>query len=216
MPPASTTVGVERRIQLRVERPAPAPARLLVAANVLSLSRGVLAVALFAGAVVGAEIWVLVAIATVMWATDALDGVVARAGHRAGALPRADGAALDPMMDDLGFIAGFLILLDADVIPLAFAAFVFAARVTFAVIRFTGLTRQMEFARSEPLTKLNGATLAICQILLLIHMGASGGVLATEAFAASLILVMTATTLVSVAHFVGRRHGRLLLDLVRS
>lgn len=211
---ASSTVGVERGFDVAVPR--PRPAQFLVVANMLSLSRGLLAVALFVLGVADVPMWIIIAVGGVMWSTDVLDGLVARAGHRRGAEPRSDGAALDPMMDDLGFIAGFLILLDAGAIPIAFAAFLFASRVVFAVVRFARLAQESTFAASEPITKANGATLAGCQLLLLAHLGSSGGFIASNSFAMSLVVVMTITSVISVLHFVCRRHWGTLAALVRT
>lgn len=200
----------------RVAIPTPSiqPRRLLVAANALSLSRGLAAVAIFAMYAFGVRGLALVMTATAMWATDALDGWVARKGHKLGAQRRTDGAALDPLMDDVAFIIGFLVLLDAHIVPLWFVAALLTSRVLFALIRFTGLIHADRFARSDPITKFNGAVLAIGQVLLLARLAFPYAPLRNEELIHIAVGVMTATSAYSVVHFGLRKHGRLLTRLL--
>ncbi len=190
------------------------PEKVLVAANVLSLSRGVAALGLLAMSLAGASVLALLLVAAAMWSTDAIDGWVARRGWARGARPRLDGAALDPLMDDVAFACGFLILFGEGVVPLWFVAGLFVSRILFALIRTTGLAYDQPFARPLPVTKLNGAVLAIGQLLLLAHLSSSGSFLDSDAFVVATIATMTATTIYSVVQFAARRHGRLLLRLL--
>lgn len=162
----------------------------------------------------GASAIAVLAVASAMWLTDALDGWVARRGHGRGARARTDGAALDPLMDDLAFISGFLVLLDANVVPLWFVAGLLASRVLFALIRMTGLAHAERFARSQPVTKFNGAVVAIGQLLLLAHVAFPETFLGGDGLALGLILVMTATTAYSIVQFGFRQHGRVLIRLL--
>lgn len=186
------------------------PRELLVAANALSLSRGVAALVILGLSLTGAPPAALLAIASAMWLTDALDGWVARRGWERGARRRLDGAALDPLMDDVAFVCGFLILFGAGVVPLWFVAGLFVSRVLFALIRMTGLAYGESFGYPLLATKLNGAVLALGQLVLLAHMSFSSTFLAGDALVVAAIGTMTATTTYSVARFAVRRHGRLL------
>ncbi|MEX2105619.1 MAG: CDP-alcohol phosphatidyltransferase family protein [Solirubrobacterales bacterium] len=187
---------------------------MLVAANILSLSRGFAAVAIFLMSLAGASAVVVLSVASAMWITDALDGWVARRGHSRGATVRTDGAALDPLMDDLAFISGFLVLLGAGAVPLWFVAGLLGSRVLFALIRITGLAHEQPFARSEPVTKLNGVVLASGQLLLLAHVGFPGSFVGSEALATALIAAMAATTAYSIFQFAFWKHGRVLIRLL--
>jgi phosphatidylglycerophosphate synthase len=194
--------------------PTIAPKKVLVAANALSLSRGVAAVGLFVMSLAGASAVAVLAVASAMWFTDALDGWVARKGHDRGAKPRTDGAALDPLMDDLAFICGFLVLLSTHAVPLWFVAGLLASRVLFALIRITGLAHAEPFARSEPVTKFNGAVLAIGQLLLLAHVAFPSAFVGSHGLARVVVAAMTLTTTYSVVQFAFRKHGRVLARLL--
>lgn len=211
---AAPPVGLEKgRLWLPVLAAAH-PARMLVIANLVSLSRGVAALALLAMSIAGVPAVALLAVATGMWVTDAVDGRIARLGWDLGARPRTDGAALDPLMDDVAFVCGFLVLLDVGAVPLWFVACLLASRVLFALIRFVGLIHDGQFATPQRVTKLNGAVLAVGQILLLAHVAFPDAVGASAAL--SIIAVMTATTTYSVVRFALLRHGRLLARLLAS
>lgn len=194
--------------------PTIAPRKMLVAANLLSLSRGVAAVAIFVMSLVGASPVAVLAVASAMWLTDALDGQVARTGWKLGARARTDGAALDPLMDDLAFIGGFLVLLNAGVVPLWFVAGLLASRVLFALIRMTGLAHEEVFAQSVLVTKVSGAVLSIGQLLLLAHVGFPGTFIGGDWLVVPVIATMTAMTVISVFQFGIRQHGRVLLRLL--
>lgn len=191
-----------------------APEKLLVVANALSLSRGIAALGVLVMSLAGAPAAIVLAVASLMWLTDVLDGHVARMAWRRGARSRTDGAALDPMMDDLAFICGFLVLLEAGVAPLWFVAGLLSSRVLFAVIRFTTLAHGEPFARPQPVTKLNGAVLAVGQLLLLAHAGLPRTIAGGNGLVIAVIAVMTATTVYSVVRFAIGKHGRVLAQLL--
>lgn len=209
---ANPSVGLSSR-HLRLPSLAQAPERALVAANALSLSRGVMAVGIFAMSAAGASPLAVLAVASVMWLTDALDGKVARWGWKRGATPRTDGAALDPLMDDLAFVAGFLALLNVGVVPLWFVAGLLGARILFSLIRLVGLAHRERFAKSQPITKLSGAVLAIGQLVLLADVTFPETPVGGDALIPTVIAVMTLTTAYSVAWFVGK-HSRVLTRLL--
>jgi phosphatidylglycerophosphate synthase len=191
------------------------PEKILVAANALSLSRGIAALIILALSLAGVSPIVVLAVAGPMWLTDALDGQVARAGWRRGARRRLDGAALDPLMDDVAFVCGFLILLEAGVAPLWFVAGLLASRVLFALIRMVGLSfTEPFFARPLFVTKFNGAVLAIGQLLLLAHMALPATFFGSDWLVTVAIATMTTTTIYSVVQFAARKHGRLLVRLL--
>lgn len=191
-----------------------APERLLVLANALSLSRGVAALGVLVMSLAGVSPVVVLALASLMWLTDILDGQVARRAWKRGARRRTDGAALDPMMDDMAFICGFLVLLEAGVVPLWFVGGLLASRVLFAVIRFTVLAHGEPFARPQLVTKFNGAVLAVGQLLLLAHAGLPRTIIGGDGLILPVIAVMTATTVYSVARFAVSKHGRVLAQLL--
>lgn len=190
------------------------PERSLVAANLLSLSRGVAALALVAMSLAGASTLSLLIVAAAMWSTDALDGWVARRAWARGARRRRDGAALDPLMDDVAFLCGFLILLGEGVAPLWFVAGLLVSRVLFALIRTVGLAYEQPFAAPLLVTKLNGAVLAVGQLLLLAHLAFPSSFLGGDALVVVAIATMTATTAFSVIQFAARKHGHLLARLL--
>lgn len=191
------------------------PEKILVAANALSLSRGVMALGILVLSLAGVSPVLVLAIAGPMWLTDAIDGRVAKAGWRRGARARLDGAALDPLMDDVAFVCGFLILLEAGVAPLWFVAGLLASRVLFALIRMVGLSfSEPFFARPLLITKLNGAVLAIGQLLLLAHVALPATFFGGDWLVTIAIAAMTATTIYSVIQFAARKHGRLLARLL--
>lgn len=212
---ANPPVGVDNR-GIHLPDLAIGPERMLVVANILSLSRGVAAVAIFLMSLVGASAVAILAVASAMWLTDALDGLVARKGHRRGARKRTDGAALDPLMDDMAFISGFLVLLAAGVVPLWFVAGLLASRVLFALVRITGLAHKEHFARSSLVTKFNGAVLAIGQLLLLAHVGFPATLVGSDGLAVAVIALMTATTAYSVVKFAFGKHGHVLARLLTT
>jgi phosphatidylglycerophosphate synthase len=196
-----------------------APERLLVVANAVSLSRGVLAAALVGCYLLGTPPAVLAAVVIVLWLTDAADGRIARLGHRRTAA-RLDGQALDPLMDDLGFVAGFLVLLDAGLVPVWFVVALLASRTVFSLIRMIGLARMaqnapgMSFARPQRLTKLNGASLSVGQIVLFLALAGVDGGLAVGTITAGVVAVMSTTSVVSIYQFVVRTHWRTLAGLL--
>lgn len=191
------------------------PRRMLVAANALSLSRGFAALGILAMTLAGVSVVAVLLVAAAMWLTDVLDGWVARRAWDRGARKRTDGEVLDPLMDDVAFVCGFLILFGAGVVPLWFVAGLLVSRVVFALIRMAGLADSETFyAGPLPITKFNGVVLALGQLLLLAHLGFSNPVFAGDALAAATIAVMTASTVCSVVQFAVRRHGRLLARLL--
>ena len=212
---ANPPLYVGRR-PLTLRLPYVGPRQALVAANALSLSRGVLALAIFGMSLAGASIVAILAIACAMWLTDTLDGMVARgAVGRDATAARVDGAALDPLMDDVAFIAGFLILLDANAVPLWFVGALLPCRVLFALIRVAGLAHhEEEFAKALPITKISGTTLAIGQLMLMAHVAFPATLFGHEAVAVAAIVAMTVTTAISVTYFAVRRHGRTLARLL--
>lgn len=191
------------------------PSQALVLANAISLSRGLLAVLLFACGFAGVSPAVLVFLAAVMWTTDWLDGVVARYGHRRGARPRDDGAALDPLIDDLAFVSASFVLLELGGIPLWFVAALLASRVLFMLVRITGVLNGKAFAAAEPLTKLSGFILAVGQVALLARIAWPESAFAASVSEASVVAVMTTVLTASVIHFAVIRHGRSLVFLLR-
>lgn len=196
-------------------RLALSPEKTLVAANALSLSRGGAALVVLLLSLAGVSPIAVLAIAGPMWLTDAIDGRIARAGWRRGARRRLDGAALDPLMDDVAFISGFLILLDAGVAPLWFVAGILASRVLFALIRMVGLSfTEPFFARPLFITKFNGAVLAVGQLLLLAHVALPATFFGGDWLVTVAIAAMTATTIYSVIQFAVLKHGRLLARLL--
>lgn len=198
-----------------------APRRLLVLANAVSLSRGLLAAVLAAAYLAGVRGVALAGVAVVMWATDVADGHIARLGHARGARRRLDGQALDPLMDDLGFVAGFLILFDAGLVPLWFVVALLASRTVFCVIRVVGLTHVVDhrldatFARSLRLTKLNGVALGCGQIVLLLALAGTDAGLSSHTISTAVVAVMALTTSISVVQFVVRTHWRTLARLLQ-
>ena len=201
-----------RRVALAKPSLAIGPRQVLVVANLLSLSRGVAAIAIFIMSLAGASPIAVLVVACVMWPTDALDGWVARRGHGRGAPARTDGAALDPLMDDLAFISGFLVLLGAGAVPLWFVAGLLGSRVLFALIRITGLAHEQPFAKSEPVTKMNGIILAVGQLLLLAHVAFPD--VGSDGLDAAVIALMTAATAYSIFRFAFLKHGRVLVRLL--
>jgi phosphatidylglycerophosphate synthase len=192
------------------------PEKLLVLANALSLARGIAAIALFTAGLAGASATALVAIASPMWITDFADGRVARKGHNRGLGQRIDGAALDPLMDDLGFIAGYLVLLAATAIPLWFVGALLGSRVLFALIRLAGLAQDPEqFAFSDPVTKTNGAALAIGQVVLLAHLMSPHFIVGTDRLAVISAVLLTVTNTCAVLYFAIGKHGRVIGRLLR-
>lgn len=171
-------------------------------ANVVSLSRGLLAVVLLLLYCAGAPDEVLVFCAVTMWLTDGVDGWIAR---NYGSRP--SGKIVDPLMDDLALLAGFLILLDLSAVPLWFVAFLFASRVLFSLVRAVGQQQSGQFAGSRTVTKLSGACLAVGQCLLLAGIGISDQVV---------VYIMTIVLCASMYVFLIRQHGRLLLGLIKQ
>jgi phosphatidylglycerophosphate synthase len=212
---ANPPVHLESR-GIHLSAPRIGPRQMLVAANALSLSRGVAAVGIFVMSLAGASAAAMLAVASVMWLTDAVDGWVARRGHRRGASARTDGAALDPLMDDLAFIGGFLVLLSAGVVPLWFVAALLASRVIFALVRITGLAYKEPFARSELVTKISGAVLAIGQLLLLAHLAFPDSLVGGAGLVTVVIAVMTLTTTYSLICFALWKHGHVLKRLLTA
>jgi phosphatidylglycerophosphate synthase len=191
------------------------PEKALVVANSLSLSRGIAALGLLAMSLAGASAIAVLLVASAMWLTDALDGWVARRGWARGARPRIDGAVLDPLMDDVAFVCGFLVLLVADAVPLWFVAGLLVSRVLFALVRMTSLAyAEPSFARPLLVTKCNGAVLAIGQLLLLAHVGFPNTLIGSDGLALAIVATMAATTIYSVVQFAVRTHGRLLVRLL--
>lgn len=170
-------------------------------ANVVSLSRGLLAVVLLLLYWAGVSNEVLACCAVVMWLTDAVDGWAAR---RYGSSP--GGKIIDPLMDDLALFIGFAILLDASAVPLWFLAVLVTSRVLFSLVRTIGLAQSGKFAGSRPITKLSGACLAVGQCLLLASVGNS----------THIVVIMTILLCVSMYVFLIRQHGRVLLGLVKQ
>ncbi len=170
-------------------------------ANVVSLSRGLLAVVLLLLYYAGVSNGVLVCCAGMMWLTDAADGWIAR---RYGS--STSGKIIDPLMDDLALLSGFLILLYETAVPLWFVAFLVASRVLFSLVRFVGLEQSGKFAGSRPITKLSGACLAVGQCLLLAGLG----------YSSQIVVAMTAVLCASMYVFLVRQHGKVLLGLVRQ
>lgn len=205
----------QQRIRLAAEARL-GPERALVAANALSLSRGAAALALLALSVAGTPVLAILVLAALMWLTDVLDGLVARDGWRRGAQPRSDGAALDPLMDDMAFVCGFVVLLNAHAVPVWFVAGLLASRVLFALIRTIGLVYREHFARAQPITKANGVALALGQLALLAHVGLPETFLGADRVALAVVLTMTATTTISVLWFAVHRHGHLLARLLQQ
>jgi phosphatidylglycerophosphate synthase len=188
---------------------------MLVLANALSLSRGIAALAILASSLAGAPMIAVLAVAAPMWLTDALDGRVARRGWDRGALRRIDGAALDPLMDDIAFVCGFLILFGAGVVPLWFLALLLVTRILFALIRMLSLgDAEPLFALPLLATKINGAVLAVGQLLLLSHLAFPSTVFGSDALVTGVIGTMSLTTTYSVYRFAIRRHARLLARLL--
>lgn len=199
---------------IRIPRLELSPDRALVLANVLSLSRGIAALCIFAMSIAGAPVVAVLAVAAPMWLTDALDGFVARNARDRGASLRSDGAALDPLMDDVAFVCGFLVLFEAGVAPLWFVTFLLLSRVLFMLVRLLGAVYREPFARPLPLTKLNGAVLAIGQLLLLAHLAFPASIAGSDALVSAAIATMTVTTTCSVIQFTIRKHGRLFARLL--
>jgi phosphatidylglycerophosphate synthase len=190
------------------------PAKILVIANAISLSRGFAAIGILMMALAGASASAVLVIASAMWLTDILDGWVARQGRDRGVMPRTDGAALDPLMDDVAFVCGFLVLFSAGVVPLWFVAGLLVSRVLFSLIRVTGLAHREPFARAQPMTKASGAVLAVGQLLLLAHVAFPETAAGSDRLVVAVIATMTATTAYSVFQFAIRRHGRTLARLL--
>lgn len=190
------------------------PEKVLVVANAISISRGLAAIGLLAMALAGASASALVVLASVMWLTDVLDGQVARWGEGRGATLRTDGAALDPLMDDVAFICGFLALLNVGAVPLWFVSALLVSRVLFSLIRVTGLAHREPFARAQPVTKVSGAVLAIGQIILLAHVAFPETAVGSDRVAVAVIATMTMTTAYSIFQFAIKRHWRTLARLL--
>lgn len=200
---------------VRLPRLELSPEKALVAANALSLSRGIAALGILAMSLAGAPAIAVLAVASAMWLTDALDGWVARRGWARGARRRVDGEALDPLMDDVAFVCGFLVLFGADAVPLWFVAGLLVSRILFALIRMAGLAyAEPFFARPLLVTKFNGAVLAIGQLLLFAHIAFPDTLAGSDGLALVAVATMTATTTYSVVQFAVRRHGRLLARLL--
>jgi phosphatidylglycerophosphate synthase len=192
------------------------PERVLVLANALTLWRGIAALGILIMGIAGAPWIAMFALAVPMWVTDVLDGAVARRGWKRGAQPRIDGKALDPMMDDVAFVCGFLVLFGAGAVPLWFVAGLLVSRVLFALLRMLSLAYDESFARPLFATKFNGVFLALGQLLLFAHLGLPETVIGNDAFATAAIAAMTATTAYSVTRFAIHRHGRLLARLLSA
>ncbi|HST32449.1 MAG TPA: CDP-alcohol phosphatidyltransferase family protein [Solirubrobacteraceae bacterium] len=197
------------------------PRKLLVVANALSLARGISAMALFAAGFAGASPVALVAIASPMWITDFADGRVARKGHKALAKAlvtrRIDGAALDPLMDDVAYIAGYFVLLSVNAIPLWFVGALLGTRVLFALVRLGGLAQHRDpdrFAFSDPITKVNGATLAIGQLLLLAHLTSPHLLIGTSELAVATAIALTIANTCTLIYFAAFEHRQVFVDLL--
>jgi phosphatidylglycerophosphate synthase len=192
------------------------PEREMVAANAITLSRGIAALVVLALALAGEWGLPLLVVASVMWLTDALDGYVARHAQHRGARERVDGKILDPLMDDVAFICGFLALLAAGAAPLWFVAALLVCRVLFALIRMLGLAeRRASFAGPILVTKASGAVLAVGQLLLLTQVVLPASpFIGSNGLRVAALAAMTAMTTCSVVYFAVYRHGHLLRRLL--
>ncbi len=197
------------------------PRKLLIVANALSLARGMSAMALFAAGFAGASPAVLVAIASPMWVTDFADGRIARKGHKALAralVPRRiDGAALDPLMDDVAYVAGYFVLLSVNAIPLWFVGALLGTRVLFALVRLGGLAQHRDpdqFAFSDPITKINGATLAVGQVVLLAHLIFPRFLIGTDGLSVASAIVLIAADTCTLIYFAAFKHRQVFVDLL--
>lgn len=190
------------------------PRKALVVANGISLSRGVMAVILFGISQAGGPAALVLFLALPMWATDTLDGIVARFGHARGATARTDGALLDPLMDDLAFVFGFLVLLEARAVPVWFVGGLLASRVLFSLIRMSGLAYGKTFARARLVTKVSGTVLAIGQLVLLARVAFPGTILGADLVPSATLAAMTLVTTYSVTWFVREHSSRTLARLL--
>lgn len=190
--------------------------RLVVLANAVSLSRLALSIVLIpAYELVGTANAVVLAMVCLIWASDIVDGRLARAGHRRGARPRRDGQVIDPLVDDFAYAAGFLVLLSAGMVPLWFVALAVLSRCLFAIVRMIGLNQGRPFATPRLATKLKGVAFGGGQIMLFAAMTWPQGPLAASSTRYALIAAMTAVCAVAIAEFVVRINWRVLRDLLR-
>lgn len=187
--------------------------RLLAAANRLSLAR--LAFVCLLGAVAAGHpatiSWLEVGLIATLWTTDVLDGRLARRGQSLGAAPRADGRALDPVIDDAAYVVGFAVLLAAGIIPLWFLALVAITRSVFTLTRLTGSAQGHSFARPRITGKVKGVALAGGQCALA-ALAAASELGAPERSA--LLAAMTVACAVALADF-AYAHRRVYAEAVR-
>lgn len=186
-------------------------------ANAVSLSRLVLSIALIpvyelAGSGANVAVFWMVCL---IWASDIADGRIARAGYRRGAHLRRDGQALDPLVDDFAYAAGFLVLLSADMVPLWFVALVMASRCLFGIVRMVGLSHGKPFARPKRVTKIKGVAFGVGQIALFGALAYPQSPFGAEIVGNLLIGAMTAVCLVAIAEFVVRANWQVLRDLLK-
>lgn len=180
----------------------------LVAANAASLSRGVLALSVFVAYLAGGSSSLVLVLLCATWATDLVDGRLAQIGWKFGAKPRPDGQALDPLMDDLGFVFGFLMLADIGLIPIWFLGALLTSRFMFALIRIMGGLRNESFAKPMLITKLCTATLGSGQIVLTWTWADPTALTSVHLVQDAVLGVMCVLLAASTFRFVIQRHGR--------
>lgn len=211
--PAAGSSGLEETVEARRR----AGERLVVLANAVSISRLALSIALIpvyelAGSAASAAALAMVCL---IWASDIVDGRIARAGHRRGARPRRDGQVIDPLVDDFAYAAGFLVLLSAGMVPLWFVSLVILSRCLFGIVRMVGLNHGRPFASPRLVTKLKGVAFGGGQIALFAAMAWPQSPLAATPTTNALIAMMTTVCAVAIAEFVVRVNWRVLRDLLR-
>jgi phosphatidylglycerophosphate synthase len=195
----------------------PSASRLHEIANAVSLGRFAGAVLLLAVYLVaGNDGWVAAFwIVCVIWLSDIADGRIAREARRRGGTRR-DGQALDALVDDFAYAAGFLVLMDAGVVPLWFVTLALMSRTLFALVRMVSLVQGREFPAPRTATKLKGLAFGGGQIVLFASLAyprsSPHGDIVTDLALAG----MTTACVIAILVFVVRTHRYPLIDLVWS
>jgi phosphatidylglycerophosphate synthase len=184
----------------------PSTAALCHAANVVTASRIVMAIALGALFSLHATGRVaLLVLVCAIWFSDILDGLLARGATGA----RAErGAVFDPIADDFAFLAGFACLLSVGLVPLWFLLLALSGRIAFTLMRAMALVRRADYPFPRISSKVMGATYGGGQIALFAYyaFGDSFAPMASPAARSVVIGIMTATSVVALVRF-ARMHG---------
>ena len=177
--------------------------RLLAWANRLTLSRLALVIALgiASAATAGSISSLTVVLLTCIWLSDVVDGPLARRGQRLGAAPRRDGQALDPVVDDLAYAVGFVVLCEVGLVPLGFVLLVLLVRCTFTLTRIVGLTQDRPFPRPRITGKVMGVTLGLGQCCLAAGAAWTLAPFDQDGAQTVILVVMTTTCAIALADF---------------